>query len=257
MTQRLKISVIIPAYNCEDKIVGAIQSAIAQTYPVFEIIVINDGSTDNTLTVIRNIANNWAFLPSLCILDQVNQGQSMARNSGINSSKGDWIAFLDADDVWLPEKIEKQINVLKENPNVVIIGTGILSSNYNVSHVKVSFNAMLFRNVFNTSSVLVKKSEMPAEYFDKGMRYAEDFRVWIQIVRSKEGIVLNEGLIKYATNEKRFKRNSLSTKLWQMEKGELSNFNFLYRRNYINIFTYGIVSVYSLMKFLRRVLLSL
>lgn len=105
-----KISVIIPAFNAVSYIGEALQSVLAQTAPADEIIVVNDGSTDNT-------AREAEKFPGIRILHQDNQGCAAARNNGINASSGEWLAFLDADDVWLPEKLSLQEDYLKNHPS--------------------------------------------------------------------------------------------------------------------------------------------
>lgn len=106
------ISVVIPAYNAESSIGATIESVLNQTWPVSEIIVVNDGSTDRTADVVRG------FESRVTLLEQVNQGVSAARNYGTQHASTDWIAYLDSDDVWLPEKLERQVNLLRKNKDV-------------------------------------------------------------------------------------------------------------------------------------------
>ncbi|MCK5566115.1 MAG: glycosyltransferase family 2 protein [Planctomycetes bacterium] len=106
------ISVIIPAYNAGDTIAYAIESILAQSVRPSQIIVIDDGSTDNTAQIAQQFQN-------VTYIHQQNAGVSSARNAGIKSATGNWIAFLDADDLWLDKKLELQINILKNNPDLV------------------------------------------------------------------------------------------------------------------------------------------
>jgi glycosyltransferase involved in cell wall biosynthesis len=101
-TEKLKISAVIPAYNADKYIARSIDSVLSQTRPVDEIVVVDDGSTDNTAAVIKSYG-----------------GVSAARNTGIEAATGDWIAFLDADDEWLPKKIELQTENLRNHPDLV------------------------------------------------------------------------------------------------------------------------------------------
>lgn len=105
-----KISVIIPAFNAAQYIGEALQSVLTQTTPADEIIVVNDGSTDDTAREAENF-------PGIRIIHQKNMGCAVARNEGIAASSGQWLAFLDADDVWLPEKLSLQKDYLKNNPS--------------------------------------------------------------------------------------------------------------------------------------------
>lgn len=115
MTNTITISAVIPAYNAEQYIARAIQSVLSQTRPVEEIIVVDDGSTDGTAEAVL------AFGDKVKLLQQPNAGVSAARNAGIKAATGQWIAFLDADDEWLPEKTERQVRVLRNNPDLVWI----------------------------------------------------------------------------------------------------------------------------------------
>ncbi len=108
----MKISVVIPAYNAEQMIARAIDSVLAQTRPADEIIVVDDGSTDNTAKVIKSYGDK------VMLIQQENAGVSVARNTGIEAATGDWIAFLDGDDEWLPEKLKLQTEHLKRNPDL-------------------------------------------------------------------------------------------------------------------------------------------
>ena len=100
------VSVVIPAYNAGKCIARAVDSVLAQSYTNYEIIVVDDGSTDNTAEIVKSFGQKVNYI------HQQNAGDAQARNKGIAAAKGDWIAFLDADDQWLPEKLRKQIDVL-------------------------------------------------------------------------------------------------------------------------------------------------
>ena len=107
----LRVDVVIPLYNNEKDAVGAIASALAQTYPVQRIVVVDDGSTDRSvLQIERNFAGNL----HVQVIRSAHKGRSAARNQGIAASDADLIAFLDCDDLWLPEKLERQIALFKK-----------------------------------------------------------------------------------------------------------------------------------------------
>ncbi|MCD6393437.1 MAG: glycosyltransferase family 2 protein, partial [Planctomycetes bacterium] len=111
--QSYTISVVIPAFNAEEYIGRAIDSVLAQTRQPDEIIVVDDGSTDNTAEVIK------PYSPKVHYIHQENGGASVARNTGIEAATGQWLAFLDADDEWLPEKLSMQIEHLRCNSDLV------------------------------------------------------------------------------------------------------------------------------------------
>lgn len=108
----MKISAVIPAYNSEQTIGRAIESVLKQTRPADEIIVIDDGSTDATADTVR------AFGDKVRLIQQENAGASVARNTGIQAAAGEWVAFLDADDEWLPEKLHLQTEHLHRHPDL-------------------------------------------------------------------------------------------------------------------------------------------
>lgn len=108
-----KVSVVIPAYNAARSIERAVDSVLTQTFQAWEIVVIDDGSTDDIRAVVKK------YGPAIRYIDQKeNKGVSAARNQGIAQSTGDWIAFFDADDEWLPTKLERQMRILTENPQL-------------------------------------------------------------------------------------------------------------------------------------------
>ena len=113
MMSRPFVSVVIPTYNRAQQVKAAVESVIGQTYSDFEVLVIDDGSTDLTREAIQQLACEPANGgKEIRYIRQTNSGQSAARNRGIQESRGDWIAFLDSDDVWLPDKLEQQVRAI-------------------------------------------------------------------------------------------------------------------------------------------------
>ena len=107
------VSIIMPAFNAAYFIQESIQSVLAQSFSDFELIVINDGSTDDTSALVQNVKD-----PRIILIEQENAGVAAARNNGIEVSRGKFIAFLDSDDLWSKTKIEKQVNLLTSNPEI-------------------------------------------------------------------------------------------------------------------------------------------
>ena len=114
---QLTVSVVIPTYNRADTVPRAVQSVLAQTWPAKEIVVVDDGSSDNTREVLSGQG------PQVKYVYQDNQGVSAARNTGIRAASGDLIALLDSDDEWEPWKLELQIAAFREFPDLLIVGT--------------------------------------------------------------------------------------------------------------------------------------
>jgi len=115
--RHMRVSVVIPCYNAARFLRETLDSILAQTLPAAEIIVIDDGSTDDSAAIAES------YGPPVRAIRQPNQGESVARNRGIDEAKGDWIAFLDADDLWYPEKLEKQMAVAAASPDIVCVHT--------------------------------------------------------------------------------------------------------------------------------------
>ena len=110
--EKMLVSVIIPAYNCVTYLEQAVNSALTQTYSQLEILIIDDCSQDNTLKIVKSLAQKDNRIRVL--KNEMNQGTAATRNRGLRESKGDFIAFLDGDDVWHPDKLERQLDLLKQ-----------------------------------------------------------------------------------------------------------------------------------------------
>lgn len=248
----MKISVIIPCYNCSETIEKVIDSVVNQTYAVHEIICINDGSTDNTLEILKTLKAKYLERLSINIFNQENSGPSVARNKGIQAAEGDWIAFLDSDDYWLEDKIYRYVKFIEKFPDAKLIA----SSNLDEPYIKVSFKKLLFKNYFTTSSVLVKRSCIAQHQFDIGKRYAEDYKLWLDITYQNDAYILSPQTA-FSLDEVKNKQGfylgtGLSSKIWEMQKGELLNYYECYKDQKISKLSYITVSGYSSMKFLKR-----
>lgn len=194
----MKISVIIPAYNSAAFIADAVRSILDQSQPVDEIVIVDDGSTDDTQTVVESLSGPIIYIK------QPNQGPSAARNTGIDAAKNDWIAFLDADDQWTPIKIERQLNVLQNFPKLVLIAgdmAEIDNSNRIITESVLNKHNLLrkfqelkncpipnalaelvIKNFIPTGTVLVKKSALiEAGCFNPSIRFGEDLECWSKI----------------------------------------------------------------------------
>ena len=182
-----RVSVIIPAYNAGDRVCEAIESAAAQTYSDFEIIVVDDGSTDDTERKVKRFGGRVRYLR------QENQGVSAARNFGIRASGGEYVAFLDADDLWNRDKLERQVPALESDARVGLVcsdwtlevkGTVIPSVLSTRPAVRSGY---LFREVVRNAFVLTSTVIVRRRYledvggFDERFPTAEDQDLWLRI----------------------------------------------------------------------------
>jgi len=206
-----KISVIIPTYNRLELLKRSIDSIFNQTYKDFELIVVDDGSTDKTKEFCLNDNR-------IIYLHQENQGVSAARNSGIKISKGEWITFLDSDDEWLPNKLEKQMEYAKNNPNIKIIHSNEIwirngvRVNEKFKHKKMG--GWIYKNslplcLISPSVVIIKKELLDeVGVFDTSFTYAEDYDLWLRITPYYEIGFIEDSLIKkYGGHEDQLSRN--------------------------------------------------
>ncbi len=195
----MNISVVIPSYNRKDFLKRSIDSAINQTKKPLEIIVVDDGSTDGTETMIKS---DYDFVK---FIKQKNKGVSAARNIGIKVSIGEWICFLDSDDEWKKDKLEKQINAMKSNPgykffhsNEIWIKNG-LRINQKKKHKKYGgdiFDKCLDMCRISPSSVMIDKTVFDeVGNFNEDLVVCEDYELWLRICDKYKVFFIDEPLI--------------------------------------------------------------
>lgn len=198
------ISVIIPTYNSENSIGDALDSVFSQTHRPIEIIVIDDGSTDGTAEIVKQYVRTCPTGEGieLVYIHQENSGPSKARNAGIRASHGEYIAFLDADDVWMQDKLEKQLRIFMKQADIDIVFTDVQITREKNGKVeefsmflKKGMNKDFFGheilvidplkkilqiNFITTSAVMLKKSCFSnGIFFNEKRRYAEDWELWL------------------------------------------------------------------------------
>lgn len=248
------ISVIIPAYNAEATIEACIFSVLNQTIQMHEIIIINDGSTDGTEKKVQHIIENN---PRITIRQLVtkNGGVSKARNIGIVNSNSDYIAFLDSDDTWLPEKMEKQITVFESHPSAVLVSSAsTLQKKLSHRILQITLKKLLIKNYIVTSSVLIKKTVIEKILFNENLKRSEDYNAWLKIAKQYEIYMIDELLVQYA-DKLGYGVSGLSKNIHAFEKAELANFFNLYTGKYISFYQYTTASLFSMLKYIRRVLI--
>lgn len=215
---RASISVIIPAFNCAPWIRDAIDSVLNQSIPVHEIIVVDDGSTDDTPNVLASYGQK------IQVIRQPNQGVAIARNTAIRRSTGELIAFLDADDVWHPRKLELQLRIVASNPNIGLLGTGLFDwpvdampkANDEIpTLVMIDREKLVVKNYLATSSILVRREVVQKiGEFDTALCGPEDHDYWLRAVDVAPIAILPMKLTGY-----RSVPGSLSKRATTMEAG--------------------------------------
>ena len=182
------ISIIMAAYNAEKTIGFAIDSVLKQTYEVFELLVINDCSTDGTETIVKEYTEKDCRIK--LINNSRNLGVSLTRLEGLKQAKGDWIAILDSDDAWMPEKLEKQI-ALQKRLNAELVFTGVKYLKADGTPLgwelevpdEIGYKKLLKQNLIANPSALVKK-ELYESYYAIGDEMHEDFALWLSILKT-------------------------------------------------------------------------
>jgi len=251
------ISVVIPCYRCSQTIERAIHSVKNQTESPAEIILVDDASEDETLAVLKGIAQQDPGFYKIIALRN-NGGAASARNAGWAKATQPYIAFLDADDTWHPEKLSIQYGYLKCHPEVALCGhrctlageggeLGTLSKN--IPSKMISSRALLFRNAFSTPTVMIK-SDIPFRFPD-GKRYAEDVYLWQLIAFEGLKIVRMELPLAFL-HKAAYGAGGLSANIWRMELAELDNFVTHYRRGRIGLIILLTISLFSVAKYVKR-----
>jgi glycosyltransferase involved in cell wall biosynthesis len=249
----LKISVVIPVYNASKTIVSTVNSVLNQSYKVSEIILINDGSIDDSSRIIRDVFKGYLEENFIVLIDKENEGPSKARNIGVEIAKNEWIAFLDSDDQWIFNKTEEQVRLIERNDKIKICGTSsnIFDCNKKEPFFFITFKQLLFKNYFCTSSVLIsKKVFVISKGFDIAQKYSEDYGLWLEILAKKNyGVILNKRLLKYNNDG----GERLSNNSFLMTKGELVNYRKQFRKKRIGFVFLNLLIVLSFLKFLKRI----
>lgn len=209
--QRLgKISIVMAAYNAEKVIGSAIKSVLRQTYTDFELIVAEDGSTDKTAAIVEQMAQGDSRIRLL--RNGKNRGVSYTRKYAAEMACGNWIAILDSDDIWQPEKLEKQVNLQQQtNADLIYTGSAFMNAQGDMldweMHVPatVNYKKLLKQNIISNSSALVRR-ELYLKYYASEDGMHEDFALWLSMLKDgKQARGIDEPLLVY-----RLSKNSKS-----------------------------------------------
>ncbi len=218
MDDPTKISVIIPTYNREVTLERAIKSVLAQTHRNFELIVIDDGSTDNTSLIIDKYNRKIRYFSKL------HAGVSSARNLGLEKSEGTWVSFLDSDDYWLPGKLERQMEYLTNHPGMMIVqteeqwirnGVPVNPMKKHKKHSGWIFRYCLPLCIVSPSAVLIhQKVFNDVGVFDESFPVCEDYDLWLRIaIKYQIGLIPEKLIVKTGGHA-----DQLSRKYWGIDR---------------------------------------
>jgi glycosyltransferase involved in cell wall biosynthesis len=226
-----RVSAIIPTYNRRREVSVAIASALRQTEPLHEIVVIDDGSSDGTWEELSALARQTA-MPRMVLHRQSNAGPSAARNAGVRLASGEFIAFLDSDDTWHEQKTARQLALFAADPDLALVGC--VPAGMDVfpqqTVVPIGIGRLLFRNYFLTPGVIVRRDVLDgAGGFAEDMRRCEDYELWLRIASRRRCALLNEVLMTCGEGKRSFGESGLSADLWAMQAGELEAFRRWHR----------------------------
>lgn len=221
------VSVIIPVYNAEKFIGETVESVIAQTYKNIEIVIVDDCSKDSSEIIIKRLKSTYSnIIYQRC---ENNHGAAVARNTALKIAKGQYVAFLDSDDLWQPTKIEKQINLLKAK-NLSFCYTAIemindigevIKSKRNVIEL-IDYNFLLKNTMIVTSSVIIDRIAL-GDFQMPLRRSGQDYATWLMLLR--KGVVacgINKPLVKYRISNNSLSSNKLKSigQVWDIQVKE-------------------------------------
>lgn len=222
MSTKPIVSVLMAAYNSENTIEQAVSSVMSQTYGAFELIVIDDCSIDRTRIITKELQEKDNRI--ILLSQDRNGGVSIARKRGLETARGEWIAILDSDDQWEPEKLEKQMQIHERTGAELIFTASSFMDEHGekidwILHVpeRLSYQQLLKQNLVSNSSVLIKK-ELYEKYYSAGDNMHEDFATWLRITKSGvDAYGIDEPLLIY--------RLSSSSKSGDKKKAAVMNWN--------------------------------
>ena len=222
------VSVIMPVYNCATYAEEAIRSVLAQTLGDFELLVIDDGSTDDTFAVAERIAAEDARV--IALQNPENMGVSRTRNRGLDMARGEYIAFLDGDDRWHPEKLRVQVARMQaENAALSYTSYAIVDANGDPSKAayivpeRVTFNSLLSENVIGCSTVMLTRAVASEHRFVTDF-YHEDYCLWLDILREGHTAVGCTAPLtdwRLIQNSRSFNKKKSARNRWRIYRGYL------------------------------------
>ncbi|WP_368294254.1 glycosyltransferase family 2 protein [Dehalobacter sp. TBBPA1] len=260
------VSIVIPYYNRSTTLIRALESVRLQTYKNFELILVNDGSTDDSEQMAKKYLDHFPEI-SVQYISQENKGPSSARNNGVRHSKGRYIAFLDSDDAWDPCKLEIQVGFMEKNPDVMLSGTNYVTvterkkNRYPLEpeYMEAGFYHMLFKIIFATPTVIIRKGIFRDDnfWFLEGKHQGEDNLLYFQVLRKYRGVRLSKPLASVFKME--YGIDGLTANIKKIRENDLDNLNKLYKENSrsekkIYLFLFCLLYIHYYLKHFKRII---
>lgn len=251
--RHIKFSIVIPAYNAAQTIEATLASCFMQSYQDYEIIVVDDASTDNTREVLEAHSDRIQYLRL-----PENKGSSAARNLGMANATGDYYAFLDADDTWHPDRLQLINAVLTSRDDIDFLYHPFTTEDIarkqlpeDITLYKLPFIKLLYGNTIGTPCVVMRQK---LRYrFEPAMRYMEDYDLWLRVGYDHTLYFINLPLTQIGRPV--LSKGGLSASRWKMRKGEMKAYARLRKLNFLFIFLVPFLITGSLLKHLVKLVI--
>ena len=243
------VSVIIPVFNGEKTIKKAIDSVLHQTYENIEIIVVDDCSTDGTFLLLQSLAKKHSQIT--VYKNEKNMGTAKSRNIGISHAKGKYVAFIDTDDLWRKDKIDKQIRLLLKNGDLCYTASVIMNKNTVVGKrtvpLKTDYKRLLKENTIACSSVLIKKNKLLP--FDSSY-FHEDYALWLKLLKNGcKAVGINESLLYYHLGGRSADKKNAAKHRWEIYR-KSEKFGLLKSAYYFLFYAFnGLLNAHKIKKY--------
>lgn len=215
------VTIIMPAYNCEKYLEAAVESVKTQTYKNWKLLIIDDCSTDGTKALAHRLAETDDRIRVIC--NETNSGVSRTRNRGIQEAESEWIAFLDSDDTWEPEKLERQLSIA-DGIDIVYCSYDLIDENSQTIHrafivpKKATFWSMLTSSVISCSTAMIRTSVLKEHSFNPEI-YHEDYMLWMELLKLNCKAVGDAKILAHyrqVTGSRNMKKGNAAKERWKI-----------------------------------------
>jgi glycosyltransferase involved in cell wall biosynthesis len=261
MSKTAPVSTVVPCFCCGKTIERAVASVAAQTVLPAELVLVDDASGDGTRSLLLEIAARFPVgWVKLVLLDK-NVGVASARNAGWAVASQPFVAFLDSDDAWHPQKIEIQFDYMQAHPEVALCGHAFrLLKNATLPDWSIGENLpsvvgkweMMLKNQIVTPSVMVRR-DIPHRFLAH-QRHMEDHMLWMCVVCDGLGVARLKSELA-AIYKRPFGVTGLSSQVWLMARSDVSNYLRLFQRRSVSLFEFLLLMLFSIVKLVRRLLI--